>query len=102
VIVTLEHRYYGASVPVDSLTTENLRWLSSKQAIYDLARFVVAFKKDWEKKTNATNTKIFTIGCSYSGALSAWFRLKFPHITVGAISSSGVVHAILDFTAFGI
>jgi len=26
--------------------------------------------------------------------------LKFPHITVGAISSYGVVNAILDFTAF--
>jgi hypothetical protein len=30
----------------------------------------------------------------------AWFRLKFPHLTQGSIASSGVVHAILDFTAF--
>lgn len=37
---------------------------------------------------------------SYSGALSAWFRLKYPHITHLSLSSSGVVNAILDFTAF--
>lgn len=30
----------------------------------------------------------------------AWFRLKFPHLTRGSLSSSGVVNAILDFTAF--
>ena len=30
----------------------------------------------------------------------AWFRLKFPHLTKGSVASSGVVHAILDFTAF--
>lgn len=41
-----------------------------------------------------------TIGGSYSGALSAWFRLKYPHLTIGAVSSSGVVNAIYDFTAF--
>ena len=38
-MVTLEHRYYGKSNPFDSLTTENLKFLSSKQALYDLATF---------------------------------------------------------------
>ena len=32
-----------------------------------------------------------------SGALSAWSRIKFPHLYVGAVASSGVVNAILDF-----
>ena len=99
--MTLEHRYYGRSQPFNTWTTSNLQYLSSKQAINDLANFVVAFRNQLEASHNVTGTKIFNIGCSYSGALSAWFRLKFPHITVGAISSSGVVNAILDFTAFG-
>ena len=30
----------------------------------------------------------------------AWFRYKYPHLTVGAISSSGVVIAIEDFVDF--
>lgn len=38
-MVSLEHRYYGKSSPFNSLKTENLRYLSSKQALYDLAVF---------------------------------------------------------------
>jgi len=49
---------------------------------------------------NATNFKWITIGGSYSGAFSAWFRLKYPHLTIGSLASSGVVHAILDFVEF--
>ena len=41
-----------------------------------------------------------TIGGSYPGALSAWFRNKYPHFTIGAISSSGVVLAVEDFRMF--
>ncbi|KAG6766728.1 hypothetical protein POTOM_027899 [Populus tomentosa] len=38
-VVSLEHRYYGKSSPFKSTTTENLRYLSSKQALFDLAVF---------------------------------------------------------------
>lgn len=38
-MVTLEHRYYGKSSPFNSLETENLKYLSSKQALFDLAVF---------------------------------------------------------------
>ncbi|KAI6671465.1 hypothetical protein NL676_006350 [Syzygium grande] len=39
-VVSLEHRYYGKSSPFKSLTTTNLKYLSSKQALSDLASFV--------------------------------------------------------------
>jgi len=42
----------------------------------------------------------FVIGVSYSGALSAWFRLKFPHLTCGSLASSGVVRAVYNYTDF--
>jgi hypothetical protein len=38
-IVTLEHRYYGESSPFEDLTSENLKYLSSNQALFDLAAF---------------------------------------------------------------
>lgn len=55
-------------------------------------------------KVNNCNTSPhflrLTIGGSYPGALSAWFRYKYPHLTVGALASSAVINAILDFTAY--
>lgn len=39
-------------------------------------------------------------GVSYSGALSAWFQIKFPHLSNGAIASSGVVLAVYNYTDF--
>ncbi|KAK1303248.1 putative serine protease EDA2 [Acorus calamus] len=42
----------------------------------------------------------FVFGVSYSGAMSAWFRLKFPHLTCGSLASSAVVLAVYNFTDF--
>ena len=40
------------------------------------------------------------IGGSYPGALSAWFRSRYPHIAKASWSSSGVVQPIVDFWRF--
>ncbi|XP_044401384.1 probable serine protease EDA2 isoform X4 [Triticum aestivum] len=102
-VVTPEHRYYGKSSPFDSLTTDNLRFLSSKQALFDLA----VFRQYYQEKLNSQYNRSagfdnpwFVFGVSYSGALSAWFRLKFPHLTCGSLASSGVVLAVYNFTDF--
>ena len=44
--------------------------------------------------------RTFTFGGSYSGALSAWFRMAYPSHTRGSLSSSGVVNTVLDFVEF--
>eukprot|EP00850_Spirogloea_muscicola_P002237 SM000008S22326 [mRNA] locus=s8:1058662:1062304:- [translate_table: standard] len=115
-LVALEHRYYGESWPFSSLSTENLRYLSSKQAIFDLATFrhfyqarhsclymeaaAGSINRRYNRTRYSGDNPWFVIGVSYPGALSAWFRLKFPHLTLGSLASSAVVHAIVNYTAF--
>ncbi|KAI3989122.1 hypothetical protein MKX01_033158 [Papaver californicum] len=101
-IVTLEHRYYGKSSPFNTLSTENLKYLSSKQALFDLAVFRQFYQESLNKKLNRSKTDNpwIVFGVSYSGALSAWFRLKFPHLTCGSLASSAVVQAVYNFTDF--
>lgn len=101
-IVSPEHRYYGKSTPFKSHSTKNLKYLSSKQALFDLATFRQYYQDSLNRKLNRSNVENpwFVFGGSYSGALSAWFRLKFPHLTCGSVASSGVVHAVYNFTDF--
>ncbi|KAL6959975.1 putative serine protease eda2, variant 2 [Sarracenia purpurea var. burkii] len=101
-VVSLEHRYYGKSSPFNSLTTENLKYLSSKQALFDLAVFRQYYQESLNAKLNRSNVENpwFVFGISYPGALSAWFRLKFPHLTCGSLASSAVVLAVYNFTEF--
>ncbi|KAM2667127.1 hypothetical protein EV2_018861 [Malus domestica] len=101
-IVSPEHRYYGKSSPFKSYTTQNLKYLSSKQALFDLAAFREFYQNWLNVKLNRTkgDNPWFVFGVSYSGALSAWFRVKFPHLTCGSLASSAVVEAIYDFTEF--
>lgn len=61
-----------------------------------MAYFISKISKSSLYKITEQNPWI-TIGGSYSGALSAWFRSKYPHLTIGAIGSSGVILAVEDF-----
>ncbi|GFY87862.1 serine carboxypeptidase S28 family protein [Actinidia rufa] len=101
-VVSLEHRYYGKSSPFKYLTTENLKYLSSKQALFDLAVFRQYYQESLNAKLNRSKVENpwFVFGISYPGALSAWFHLKFPHLTCGSLASSAVVLAVYNFTEF--
>jgi hypothetical protein len=48
-VVGLEHRYYGLSNPFSTHETANLRWLSSQQALADLANWLawLRYEQGW-------------------------------------------------------
>lgn len=101
ILVIHEHRYYGESQPKEDWKTENLKWLNTDQALADLAHFTKSMNREFVKKYNIPEDRRWIlIGGSYPGALVSWFRGKFPHIALGAWSSSGVVNAIEDYHQF--
>lgn len=89
----LEHRYYGTSHPFGDLSVANLRFLSSDQALEDLKSFTdgVGRHRRW-----------FLVGSSYSGALAAWARQKYPRVFYGALASSAPIEARADFKEYDI
>jgi len=48
----------------------------------------------------AGERRVITHGGSYSGGTASWFRTLYPDVATGAISSSGVVNALVDFIGF--
>ncbi|GMR50005.1 hypothetical protein PMAYCL1PPCAC_20200, partial [Pristionchus mayeri] len=72
----LEHRYYGESRPFDDTSTNNLKYLSSRQAIEDIAEFIKAMNANYGPATQ----KWVVVGGSYAGNLAAWARLKHPEL----------------------
>ena len=82
--MVLEHRFYGDSQPFDTWELDSFKYLNSEQALADLAYFI-------GKMNPGNKNEVLVIGGSYPGALSAWFRNRYPHLTVGSWSSSGVV-----------
>jgi pimeloyl-ACP methyl ester carboxylesterase len=78
-----------------------LVYLSSEQALADLAYFIEAMTVKYEVPEG---TKWIAFGGSYSGSLAAWLRAKYPHLVHGAVSASAPLLAKADFKGipFGI
>ncbi|GMT18644.1 hypothetical protein PFISCL1PPCAC_9941, partial [Pristionchus fissidentatus] len=96
-VVLAEHRYYGDSQPFGSekeayASSEHLAYLSSEQALADYAALLTWLKNNDTKPVSfPAETKVIAFGGSYGGMLSAWFRMKYPHVVDGAYASSAPV-----------
>ncbi|KAF5742580.1 lysosomal Pro-X carboxypeptidase [Tripterygium wilfordii] len=92
-IVYIEHRYYGKSVPFGGSQNETLKnatkrgYFNSAQALADYAEVLTYLKQ----KLSAEASPVIVIGGSYGGMLASWFRLKYPHIALGALASSAPI-----------
>jgi serine protease 16 len=98
----VEHRYYGchnaSACPYDKRDKEPLKWLSSRQALEDLAAFH-AYATDQYRLKPSVN-KWVSFGGSYPGMLAGWFRVLYPTLVHASVSSSAPVHAKLDMVEY--
>ncbi|KAI3443182.1 uncharacterized protein J3R85_000084, partial [Psidium guajava] len=92
-LVYIEHRYYGKSIPLgksfeEALKDPNVRgYFSSSQALADYAAIIRHVKE----KLKAKDCPVIVVGGSYGGMLASWFRLKYPHLAFGALASSAPI-----------
>ena len=96
-ILVLEHRFYGPSMPAADYSTASLELLSSHQALADLAQFHAHATELYGLKPG---TKWVTFGGSYPGMMAAWARLFLPHLIHAAVASSAPVQAIDDMVGY--
>jgi hypothetical protein len=97
--VIMEHRYWGSSSPFDSLTTENMKYLTLDNSIHDTTYFAknVKFPFATNGSSNADSVPWVFSGGSYSGALAAWVESVDPGTFWAYHASSAVVETIYDF-----
>ncbi|CAI5456755.1 unnamed protein product [Caenorhabditis angaria] len=92
-VFDLEHRFFGDSWPIGDMSVASLKYLTTEQALADLAYFI----QSMNQLHGFNNPRWVTFGGSYPGSLSAWFRQKYPELTVGSVASSAPVNLKLDF-----
>nr|DAD45189.1 TPA_asm: hypothetical protein HUJ06_003419 [Nelumbo nucifera] len=96
-LVFIEHRFYGESLPFgkDSYkSAKTLGYLNSQQALADFAVLIQSLKKNLSSEASP----VVVFGGSYGGMLAAWFRLKYPHVALGALASSAPILQFDDIT----
>ncbi|KAF7043422.1 hypothetical protein CFC21_052783 [Triticum aestivum] len=91
-LVFIEHRYYGRSVPFGSeeaafRNTSTAGYLTTTQAVADFATLVQSLKAN----LSAPTAPVVVFGGSYGGMLAAWMRMKYPHVVIGAVASSAPI-----------
>jgi hypothetical protein len=85
--VVLEHRYYGTSFPFPDLSTDNLRFLTTDQALADEVYFAknVVFEGLEHLDLTAAKVPYIGYGGSYAGAFNAFLRKLYPDVFWGEL-----------------
>ncbi|XP_050213153.1 uncharacterized protein LOC126664686 isoform X2 [Mercurialis annua] len=90
-------KFYGESMPFGKesyKSAETLGYLNSQQALADFAVLIRSLKQNLSSEASP----VVVFGGSYGGMLATWFRLKYPHIAIGALASSAPILQFDDIT----
>jgi len=99
--VSVEHRFYGQSVPAGSSQgVETSVYKKGLKVEWNLRDTAAVIDHVQETYVDGQARITMNFGGSYSGGTCAWFRQLFPNKTAGCVSSSGVVDAVIDFWQF--
>ena len=89
--LTMEHRFYGQSLPFGNhshdRSRDKLGLLSIEQAMADYANLISAIRAEYKCEF----CPVVAGGGSYSGKLAAYMRLKYPTIVDMALAASAPV-----------
>lgn len=90
--ISLEHRFFGSSMPTADTSVANLQYLTVKQSMADIVKLV-----DHVKAERGLTGPVIATGCSYSGALAAWLRTRYPDRISASIAASAPVQTRVRF-----
>ncbi|KAI8098181.1 serine carboxypeptidase S28-domain-containing protein [Gilbertella persicaria] len=97
IVIVMEHRFYGKSMPAPDFSAKSLATLNTKQALEDMAHFIKFVKFPNLDLPPAPETKYIVYGGSYSGNLAAWMRQKYPDLVFAAVPSSAPVQMSYNY-----
>ncbi len=89
-VVFVEHRYEGQSLPPANLSKDCMSYGSTIQALADYAD-ILQLHLNPRTATDHPIAPVIAFGGSYGGMLSAWMRMKYPHLIAGAIAASAPI-----------
>ncbi|GMH37798.1 hypothetical protein BSKO_05671 [Bryopsis sp. KO-2023] len=90
-LLFVEHRYYGKSMPFGDDFEKHRKYLTTEQAIADYVEVVTEIKRMY----GAEDSAVIAFGGSLGGMYAAWMRMKYPHVLDGALAASAPIWSFM-------